>query len=182
MSFLDKMFNKNPKEGLEEEKNNLETSSEDPLETPVDAVAEAEAEKKKGMLEKFKGYLAKLEGMAMELANVDSEKAAENLAKNENLRNNLKVAGGILTTLGFGAAMVLAFTESFHVTEILQNVKPLVNELMMGVTFVATALAGAMTHEAIDNNRKFAAATERISQESSSEDNVAGDVSGGVAA
>ena len=178
MSFLEKMFNKNPQEGKEEEKNSVENSNE----AMVDNSSESGDDKDKENLEKAKAELSKIEAMAIELAQVNPEKAAENLEKNEKLRNNLKVAAGILATIGFGAAMVLSFTERVNVTDMMENINPLINELMMGVTFVATAIAGAMTQETIQENKKFATATENVSQESSSENDVAGGASNGVAA
>ncbi|MBN2854508.1 hypothetical protein JXK06_03195 [Patescibacteria group bacterium] len=178
MSFFEKMFNKNPKEGAEDEKNSLENSNE----AMADNSSESGDDKDKENLEKAKAELSKIEALAIELAQINPEKAAENLEKNEKLRNNLKVAAGILTTLGFGAAMVLSFTERVNVTDIMENINPLINELMMGVTFVATAIAGAMTQEKIQDNKKFATTTENVSQESSSENDVVGGASNGVAA
>lgn len=133
MNFFEKMMSpKTEKTGAEEVENKVEVSN-----------VEKDIEDLKSTVEEMNG--------------IDPEKAAKNIEKNEELRNKLKIAAGILTTIGFGAAMVLAFTERADMTDIVKNVPGIVQELILGASFLATAVSGGLTQAKMEkvNNDNY---------------------------
>ncbi len=136
MSFFEKMFHSNKDE--EKKENEVENTSENKNEN----------------FENIESNINDLENVAEDLKNVNPEKAAENLEKNEELKEKLKFAASLLTTLGFGAALVLSFTERVGATDLVADVPGMVNELVMGVSFVATAVSGALTQLRMEKMNK----------------------------
>lgn len=153
MNFFEKMFHPNKEEKNEEEKEeeekkeNLEQMEEEKSleneEEKMENVENSQENEKK--FEEIEDDIEDLENLANEIKEIDPEKVAKNLEKNEELKNKLKVAASVLTTLGFGAALVLSFTERVDATNIAENVPGIVNEIAMGVSFLGTAISGAVT-------------------------------------
>lgn len=166
MSFLEKVFGKN---------NNAEKKENEEIKKETGTELESE----KSELNPDQEYLAvKLEAIAEDYAGIDAEKAAENLAKNEEAQQKMKIAIGVLVTAGFLTGSALALTESFNITN-LTELQPIVKEVILTLSTFAAAISGALTQGGVEKlrsmifNRKKAEAVEQneasIANDSSSE-------------
>lgn len=89
--------------------------------------------------------IEKIVGDVNEIAEMSPEDIVEKAESNPEVKKKLKTIAGVLTTLGFATVLTIAFTERVGATDMIQNVKPMVHELVMGISFLMTAVSGAST-------------------------------------